>query len=138
VSAKEAAATAILDGEGRLLLVREGYDRHRYTFPGGALEPGESPLDAVIRETREETGVTVEIDHVVGIYRLVGGLAVFLFRCSLEDGEPALPRTGEIAEVNWFARDEIPEPSSNLLHHSLEDVVERRRGVVRDRLPRIN
>jgi 8-oxo-dGTP diphosphatase len=138
VSAKDAAATAILDGEGRLLLVREGYDRHRYTFPGGALEPGESPLDAVIRERREETGVTVEVDHVVGIYRLVGGLAVFLFRCSREDGEPGLPKTGGIAEVNWVAPDEIPEPSSNLLHHSLEDVVENHRGVVRDRLPRIN
>jgi hypothetical protein len=73
VSAKEAAAAAILDGDGRLLLVREGYDRRRYTFPGGA-----------------------------------------------------------------FAPDEIPEPSSNLLHHSLEDVVQNRRGVVRDRLPRIN
>jgi ADP-ribose pyrophosphatase YjhB (NUDIX family) len=135
---KEGAAAAILDSDGRLLLIKENYDRRRYSFPGGEVEAGETPLDAVVRETREEACVAVAVSHLVGVYRLVNGFTVTLFSCSIEEGEPTLPGTGEIAEVGWFAPDEIPEPSSNLLHHSLEDVVENRRGVVRDRLPRIN
>ena len=61
-----------------------------------------------------------------------------LFRCSIEAGEPALPDTGEIAEVRWFAPEEIPHPRSNLLHHALEDILAGRRAVVRDGLTRIN
>jgi 8-oxo-dGTP diphosphatase len=134
----EGAATAVLDGSGRLLLVKENYDRRRYSLPGGAVGPGESALDAAVRETREETGLVVGLDHVVGVYRLVHGLTVTLFHCSIEEGEPALPDTGEISEVGWFPPDEIPHPRSNILHHALADIVEGRRGVVRDGLPRIN
>ena len=136
--ATEGAAAAIVDETGRLLLVKENYDRRRYSVPGGAVEDGESPLDAVLRETLEEAGVVVAIDHVIGVYRLVSGLTVTLFRCSIANGAPALPESGEIAEVGWFRPDGIPEPRSNLLHHALDDIVAGRRGVVRDGLPRIN
>jgi 8-oxo-dGTP diphosphatase len=135
---RQGAAAAIVDGHGRLLLVKESYDRQRYTFPGGAVEHGESVLDAAVRETHEETGLVVTLDHVVGVYRLVDGLAVTLFRCSIEAGEPALQDAAEIAEIGWFSPEEAPYPQSNLLHHALADVVAGRRGVVRDGLPRIN
>ena len=134
----EAAAAAVLDPESRLLLIKENYDRRRYSFPGGAVKAGESPLDAVVRETLEETGVVVGVENVVGIYRLDSGLTVSLFRCSVLDGVPAIPDTGEIAEVGWFAPDAIPQPTSNILHHALADVISGQTGVVRDALPRIN
>lgn len=120
-----------------MLLVKEAYDRRRYTFPGGALEPGESQLEAVVRETREEAGVTVAVEHLVGMYRLIGGLTVTLFRCSIRDGTPACPSTGEIAEVGWFEPHAIPEPRSNLLRHALADIIDGRTGLVRDGLARI-
>ena len=134
----EGAAAAILDDRGRLLLVKENYDRRRYSFPGGAVEVGEQPLDTVIRETHEETGLVVRIDQVVGVYRLVNGFTATLFRCSFEAGAAALPASGEIAEIGWFAPADIPEPRSNLLHHALDDIVAGRRGIVRDGLPRVN
>lgn len=135
---QESAAAAILDESGRLLVIKENYDRRRYSFPGGAVEVGESPLDAVVRETLEETGVAVAVGHVVGMYRLVSGLTGTLFHCSIIDGVPTLPKTGEIAEVGWFEPQRIPEPRSNFLHHALADVLAGRRGLVRDGLPRIN
>jgi ADP-ribose pyrophosphatase YjhB (NUDIX family) len=138
VQPSQGAAAAIVDEHGRLLLVKENYDRRRYTLPGGAVESGESPLETVVREAREEACIAIEIDHVVGIYRLVAGAAVVVFRCSIESGTPAVPKTGEIAEVGWFAPDEIPQPWSNLLHHALEDIVAGRHGVVRLDLERIN
>lgn len=134
----QGAAAAILDGAGRILLICENYDRRRYGFPGGAVEPGETALDAVVREVREETGVEVEIEHVVGAYRSAGGVCVTVFRCSIAAGTPAVPATGEIAEVGWFDPRALPSPVTNALHHALEDVLAGTRGVVRDGLPRVS
>ncbi len=51
----------ILDGE-RVLLIRRGHEpmKGQWSIPGGALEVGESLLDGVVREVREETGLEVE------------------------------------------------------------------------------
>jgi 8-oxo-dGTP diphosphatase len=135
---RQAAAAAILDERGRLLLVKENYDRRRYSLPGGAVDAGETPLETVVREAREETSVAIRVEHVIGVYRLVNGFTATLFACSIENGEPLRPETGEIDEVGWFDPDQIPQPTSNLLHHALADIVAGRHGVVRDGLPRIN
>ena len=51
----------IHDPAGRLLLIRRGHDPHRglWSLPGGRIEAGESPEQAVVREVREETGLEV-------------------------------------------------------------------------------
>jgi 8-oxo-dGTP diphosphatase len=132
------AAAVIFDGEGRVLLIKENYDRRRYGLPGGAVESGESPLDAVVRETFEETGTGVAVDHLIGLYQLQNGLLVHVFRCRILDGTPALPATGEIAEVGWFDPDALPAPVTNILQHALPDALAGERGVVRVGLARIN
>ncbi len=56
-------AAVCLDGD-RVLLTRRPSGTHlagAWEFPGGKLEPGESPEEAVVRELREECGVTVEV-----------------------------------------------------------------------------
>ena len=56
--------------EGRLLMVEEhAHGKLVLNQPAGHLEPGESLLEAAIRETREETGWNVRITHVVGAYQ---------------------------------------------------------------------
>lgn len=56
-------AAALLDGEGRVLLSRRPDGKSLaglWEFPGGKLEPGERPEDALVRELAEELGVTVD------------------------------------------------------------------------------
>ncbi len=60
-------AAIILDAKGQILLQRRS-DNGRWGLPGGSVEIGESVRDAIVREVREETGLTVEVDRLVGVY----------------------------------------------------------------------
>ncbi|MCY0908566.1 MAG: NUDIX domain-containing protein, partial [Sulfobacillus thermotolerans] len=50
-----------------LLLIRRR-DSHQWALPGGAVEIGETPSEAVIREVVEETGIVMQADYVVGVF----------------------------------------------------------------------
>ena len=67
------------DAAGRLLLIQRGHDPHRgaWSLPGGRIERGESPEDAVVREVREETGLAVQPVRPVGQVSIPGDGVVF-------------------------------------------------------------
>ena len=67
------------DARGRLLLIRRGRDPHRglWSVPGGRIEAGESPEQAVEREVREETGLSVRAGAPVGRVRIPGDGVVY-------------------------------------------------------------
>jgi 8-oxo-dGTP pyrophosphatase MutT (NUDIX family) len=132
------AAAVIFDDAGRVLLVKENYDRRRWSLPGGAVEAGESDEEAVIREVAEETGVVARVGDLIGSYELDTGFTGVAFICSIVDGEPSVPPTGEIAEVEWWPVAQLPSPRSNILHYAVPDAVAGARGVKRIGLPRIS
>jgi hypothetical protein len=101
------------------------------------VEPGETRLDEVIREVREErvSRSRSSCDRRISPRDRVQRDA--LFHCSFEDGEPALPAPARSLRTPGSPPDAIP-PRSNLPHHALADIVVGRLGIARDGLPRIN
>lgn len=62
-----AASAVVLDQDGNIVLQRRK-DNEMWALPGGAMELGESVAECAVRETREETGLDVEVVGIVGIY----------------------------------------------------------------------
>jgi ADP-ribose pyrophosphatase YjhB (NUDIX family) len=105
-------ANCVIEREdGAILLVRQVY-RSRWGLPGGLLERGEAPADAVVREVLEEVGLTVEVVGEPAVVVAPGPRRVdVVFRARPvgavpEDPEPVSP---EISVVRWHQPGELPE-----------------------------
>jgi ADP-ribose pyrophosphatase YjhB (NUDIX family) len=61
------ASVLVFDDRERVLLVRH-VEGNNWTTPGGMMEPYETPADAAVRETWEETGLLVELTRIVGVF----------------------------------------------------------------------
>ena len=95
----------ITDRAGRLLLVRRGHEPEagRWSLPGGRVEPGETDQQAVIREVREETGLSVACGELVGeVPRPAAGgrvLAIRDYRAPVTGGQ--LAAADDAADARW-------------------------------------
>lgn len=105
-------ATVVADGD-RFLMVEEAVRGElRYNQPAGHLEPGESLADAARRETLEETGWDVELQHFVGVqqwYSPVHGdhIVRFAFAARPRRHHAARPLDHGIVRPHWLTRAEI-------------------------------
>lgn len=124
--------TVVLDEVDRVLLHRRR-DISIWDLPGGRIEPAETPAQAGVRETREETGFEVAIDGAVGEFWRPqdpgGGTLIHVFRARVTGGR--MRRRGpETLDVAWFAAGATPRtlfpPSRELIQAAV-----RRRPPVR-------
>jgi 8-oxo-dGTP diphosphatase len=122
------AAALIFDEQKRALLVRRNYSRHAWVLPGGAVEAGESVVDAVVREVLEETGLVVEPERVTGIYHEpqhpAGDFLHFAFLCRRLDStvDPRIP-PDELSDWGFFGPADLPRPISELTVRRISDAV---------------
>ncbi|MET9228578.1 NUDIX domain-containing protein [Lentzea sp. NPDC003310] len=66
-SLRPAVSAFVQDSTGRLLMIRRT-DNDMYAIPGGQQDVGETLSQAVVREVKEETGVDVEVNGLIGLY----------------------------------------------------------------------
>jgi 8-oxo-dGTP diphosphatase len=92
-------AAVIIDPDGRVLLQRRS-DSGEWGLPGGAIEPGEEPAEALVREILEETALDVVPERVVGVVSIT-------FACRPVAGEPRV-NDDESLEVRYFAPHALP------------------------------
>jgi ADP-ribose pyrophosphatase YjhB (NUDIX family) len=129
------AVTAfVTDGDDQVLLIHRT-DNDLWALPGGAQEIGEYIADTVVRETKEEAGIDVEVTDVVGIYTNPNHVVEFsdgevrqqfsiCFRARYLGGE--LGSSSETSEARWVARSSLDglqiHPSMRLrIDHGFEN-----------------
>jgi 8-oxo-dGTP diphosphatase len=131
-------AAVISDDAGRLLLCQQNGGHRLWGLPGGRIRDRESPIHAVIRDVREETGTDIEVFDLVGLYQLTGSACgdgvpdalVHVFRARLH-GEVAVNAPGRIARLSWHDLDALPQPLTATTRAALADAAAGRSGVLR-------
>ncbi len=107
-----------VDQVGLLLLVRHAGHDDGWGVLGGAVEVGESPAEAAVRETREEIGVDVRLVRLLDV---LGGpdyqvsypnrdrtaYVTAVYEAAIIDGSPAVS-DDELTDVAWFAPEQLP------------------------------
>lgn len=106
----------VVDDAGRLLMIRRT-DNDNWAVPGGAIDLGESMIDAAVRETIEETGITVQVTGLVGIFTDPKHLIHYTSNDEVRQefsivltarpvaGEPT--PSSETSEVHWIEPDDV-------------------------------
>lgn len=106
----EVVAAVISDGAGRVLATQCPPHKHNggWEFPGGKIEPGEAPQVAVVREIREELGVTVQVGellHTIEWDYPAFHLRMFCYACTITQGQIQLR---EHTAYCWASATDLP------------------------------
>ncbi|AGW40299.1 MutT-like domain-containing protein [Leifsonia xyli subsp. cynodontis DSM 46306] len=127
-----AAYSVIVDGDRILLAHWNERGRSGWTLPGGGIEPGEDPVDAVVREIAEETGFEAETEELLGLDSKVipaeerfalrsGPLHALriVYRARVIGGILTNEVGGSTDEAAWFPLDGIPSHRVDLVDAAL-------------------
>lgn len=106
----------LIDADDQVLFGRRqntGFEDGAYHLPSGHLEAGESVVQALIRESKEEIGVIVSPEHVEFAHVMhnssSGGRVAFFFVVRTWDGSPENCEPGKCSELRWFPFGHLPD-----------------------------
>lgn len=109
---RPAIAAAIVVVDGRVLMVRRRVTEGQlsWQFPAGEVEPGETSEEAAIRETAEETGVTVHAIKRLGerVHPATGRTMVYI-ACEAIEGTAHVADPDDLDKTEWCDRDTLTE-----------------------------
>lgn len=133
------AAIGIIFNKSRdqVLLVKRR-DVPVWVLPGGGIDPGESPEEAVCRELHEETGLDTEVMRKIAEYIPANKLASFtyFFECRATGGTPS--PTEESLEARFYPIDSLPKNLFHIHKEFLEDALVNRPFVIQKVLNQVS
>ena len=98
-------AGIVVNEAGEVLVIRRRDNGH-WEPPGGVLELAETFEEGVAREVQEETGISIEVERLTGVYKnMQRGIVALVYRCN-PTSEP-IHSTAEAAEVHWMTLEEV-------------------------------
>ncbi|MBL8038961.1 MAG: NUDIX domain-containing protein [Nitrospira sp.] len=137
-----AGVGVVVRGQDDTILLEKRRDCGWWGLPGGRVEPGESLVEAAVREVREETGLTVEVTHLIGVYSSPQGRIVtypdngdvvqlidVVIGARVLSGQVICSQESE--EVRFFSPSQFPEQIVPPARQPLADALEGRRGLLR-------
>jgi 8-oxo-dGTP diphosphatase len=118
-------AFAVIFDSGANVLLCHRTDRDAWNLPGGRVEPGETPQEAVVREVLEEVGLQVRVERLLGVHPVpTQHDLVFTFLCVPVGG--VLSISSEADRVAWFSRAKLPANTLPRHLERIEDAYEQR------------
>ncbi len=105
-------AAVTRDEQGRVLLVKRKIEPQKggWALPGGFMEIEETPLQAALRELKEETGIIAKVKRLIGVYsnqsKIHGYLINIIYETEVLEGEPCAGDDAE--EAKFFTVDQLP------------------------------
>jgi 8-oxo-dGTP diphosphatase len=116
----------IFDSAGRVLLVKQGQKGRGWELPGGKVKKRESLPDAVVREVKEETGVDVLPEQLLGVFFISSENTYdFVVRCRLiRDDAKLIANPPETVECKYFTVDQLPKKLSGFTIDRINDALE--------------
>jgi 8-oxo-dGTP diphosphatase len=119
---------AYIERDGQVLLTRRPAGTHLagcWEFPGGKIEPGETPQQALIREVDEEIGLAVTVSEELAATTYAypdRRVALHLYRCIAHVGEPV---ARHVAAVQWVSADALEQVAMPPANAALVKVIQR-------------
>jgi ADP-ribose pyrophosphatase YjhB (NUDIX family)/N-acetylglutamate synthase-like GNAT family acetyltransferase len=118
------AVGVVVELDGRVVLIRRRYEPRAgyWALPAGFMELGESAEEAAIRECHEETGLLVQIDHLLGVYSFGFGEQsglVIIYAATAASG--TLAAGDDATEAGTFSLDRLPEAFAFRTHRQALD-----------------
>lgn len=107
------AVVALIEREGKMVMGRRSRNSASpgmWSFPAGYVDRGERVEDALVREVREETGLAVTIEALLGLYSETGNIVVLAVYVATVDGGTMAP-ADDLTELALFAFAAPPEPA---------------------------
>jgi len=126
------ASYLMLRKGNKILLARRintGYYDGYYHPPAGHIEAGELPIDALIREVKEEIGIDLVRDSVTLVHTMyrtkhdpTGDRADYFFQTSEYDGEIENLEPEKCDDIQWFSIDELPKNTVPHVRDAIADI----------------
>ncbi len=130
------ASYILIKKEGEILLGRRkntGYYDGWYGMPAGHVDAKELPIDAAIREAKEEIGIDIspkDIQFAHALYRtahdITGDRSDYFFMVTKWDGEPKIMESEKCDDLKWFNIEKLPE---NTIHHERHAIDKIKQGI---------